>query len=146
MKFDVFRPDRPGIRKVLGDLEAEILEYVWLHSKDGGPVSVRSIYEDLKSRRQIAYTTVMSTMARLARKGVLDVDTSDQAYRYRPRMSEPQMAQKIVEHVVNSLIVNFKGETLAYVKGLEAEAAKDKAALQNELRGEIQRRRRRRQP
>lgn len=28
----VYRPDRPGIRKVLGDLEAEIMEFVWAHA------------------------------------------------------------------------------------------------------------------
>ncbi len=29
LDISVFRPDRPGIRKVLGDLEAEIMELVW---------------------------------------------------------------------------------------------------------------------
>src|SRR5713101_5268605 len=73
--ISVFRPDRPGIRKVLGDLEAEIMELVWSRPADQG-TTVRDIFEILyerrlrNERRRIAYTTAMNTMARLAKKNL----------------------------------------------------------------------------
>ena len=54
--------------KVLGELESEIMEIIW-RQKD--TVSVKDITEVLGKKRQIAYTTVMTIMTRLANKGVL---------------------------------------------------------------------------
>ncbi|MGH2454240.1 MAG: BlaI/MecI/CopY family transcriptional regulator, partial [bacterium] len=65
-KFEigVFRPNRPGVRKVLGDLEAEIMELAW--ARPAGGMKVREVFETLYPRRRLAYTTVMTTMTRLA--------------------------------------------------------------------------------
>src|SRR6266498_1406856 len=49
--ISVFRPDRPGIRKVLGDLEAEIMEAVWPRP-DGRGTTVRDVFEVLYDRRR----------------------------------------------------------------------------------------------
>ena len=87
--FSVFRPDRPGIRKVLGDLEADIMELVWARAPAEG-ATVRDVFEILYDRRRIAYTTVMNTMTRLARKNLLRVEKADQAYVYFPTMSQEQ--------------------------------------------------------
>src|SRR5947207_8973311 len=81
--ISVFRPDRPGIRKVLGDLEAEIMELVWARPVEQG-TTVRDIFEVLYERRRISYTTVMNTMTRLAKKRLLRVEKQDQAYVYSP--------------------------------------------------------------
>src|SRR6266581_850974 len=91
----VFRPDRPGVRKVLGDLEAEIMELVWSHPSEHG-TTVREIFEVLYERRRIAYTTVMNTMARLARKKLLWVETGEQAYVYHPNFTEQQFISRFV--------------------------------------------------
>ena len=65
-EISVFRPDRPGIRKVLGDLEAEVMELIWAHQSGEG-ITVRDVFAPLYQQRQIAYTTVMNTMTRLAK-------------------------------------------------------------------------------
>ena len=59
--ISVFRPDRPGIRKVLGDLEAEIMELIWARPTGQG-TTVREVFEVLYERRRVAYTTAMNTM------------------------------------------------------------------------------------
>src|SRR6266566_4084860 len=64
-EISVFRSDRPGIRKVLGDLEAEIMEVLWERPINQG-TTVREMFEVLYERRHMAYTTVMSTMTRMA--------------------------------------------------------------------------------
>src|SRR5947209_13966972 len=83
--ISVFRPDRPGIRKVLGDLEAEIMELIWARPAEQG-TTVREVFEILYERRRIAYTTVMNTMTRLAKKHLLRVEKQDLAYVYYPSL------------------------------------------------------------
>ena len=66
-----FRYNQVGLRKFLGDLECEIMELVW--KKANPTVTVRDIYDALRQQRQIAYTTVMTTMVRLSEKGLLRI-------------------------------------------------------------------------
>ena len=84
-----FRPDRPGVRKVLGDLEAEIMELIWARPTGRG-TTVREIFEVLYERRHLAYTTVMNTMTRLARKHMLRAEKADQAYVYFPNFTQDE--------------------------------------------------------
>ena len=136
-EISVFRPDRPGIRTVLGDLEAEIMELIWARPADQG-TTVREVFEALYERRRIAYTTVMTTMARLARKNLLRAEKVDQAYVYRPILSQEEFVSRFVGRVLEALLVGFAGATL---KGLEALADPRAAARARRVLGEIARRR-----
>src|SRR2546423_1312069 len=107
-----FRTDRQGIRKVLGDLEAEIMELVWERSVNQGTI-VRDVFETLYERRRIAYTTVMNTMSRLAKKGLLRVEKNDQAYVYYPNFTQQEFISLFVGHILEDLLVSFSSETLA---------------------------------
>src|SRR6202041_2027624 len=51
-----------------GELEAVLMQRIWDH---GGTLTVRDLFEELREERNIAYTTVMSTMDNLYRKGWL---------------------------------------------------------------------------
>jgi predicted transcriptional regulator len=137
LDISVFRPDRPGIRKVLGDLEAEIMEFIWARPPDGG-TTVREVFEALYERRRIAYTTVMNTMARLARKRLLLVEKDDQAYVYRPVFSQDEFVSRFVERVLESLLVSFTGPTLESLNALADPATAERA---RQLLDEIRRRR-----
>src|SRR5919108_4174438 len=95
LDITVFRPDRPGIRKVLGDLEAEIMELIWARPAGQGTL-VRDVFEVLYERRRIAYTTVMNTMTRLARKNLLRVEKKDQAYVYSPNFTQQEFVSRFV--------------------------------------------------
>lgn len=135
--ISVFRPDRPGIRKVLGDLEAEIMELVWARPADQGTI-VRDVFEILYERRRIAYTTVMNTMARLARKNLLRVEKHDQAYVYYPNFTQQEFVSRFVGRILEDLFVNFSGATLEGVSALPDQEA---ASHARQLLGEIARRR-----
>lgn len=116
-EFPVFHPNRPGIRKVLGDLEAEIMELIWARPANEG-ITVREIFEILYERRHLAYTTVMSTMARLAKKGLLRVETDEQAYLYTPTFTEEEFVSRFVGHILENLLVSFSGATMERLKAL----------------------------
>ena len=101
-----FRPDRPGIRKILGDLEAEIMEYIWSRPAEQG-VTVREVYEALLAQRHIAYTTVMSTMTRLAKKHVLRVATEQAAYQYFPTMMQEALLSHAAGRMMEDVLLHF---------------------------------------
>lgn len=132
-KITVFHPDRPGIRKVLGDLEAEIMEQVWERPVGTG-TTVRDVFETLYERRRIAYTTVMNTMSRLAKKHFLRVETQDQAYIYYPTFTQPEFVSRFVGSILENLFVNFSGVTMERVEALsDPKAATQARTLLEEI-------------
>lgn len=64
----------------LGELEAVVMERLWALDH---PVAVRDVLEDLQGERTLAYTTVMTVMDNLWRKGMLVREKDGRAYRYR---------------------------------------------------------------
>ena len=64
-----------------GELEAVIMERLW---ERGRPALVREILDDLRGDRDIAYTTVMTVMDNLHRKGWLRRERDGRAWRYEP--------------------------------------------------------------
>jgi predicted transcriptional regulator len=133
----LFRPDRPGIRKVLGDLEAEIMELVWSRPS-GISTTVRDIFETLSRRRRIAYTTVMTTMARLARKRLLRVRREGAAYVYSPAFTQDEFVSRVVGRILEDLLVSFTGETVERLRTIKDPRV---AARVRQLLVEIARRR-----
>ncbi len=99
----VFNPVGKGLRTVLGALEAEVMEAVWA----AGEATVRDVQGRLERRRPIAYTTVMTTLARLARKGLLRRRKVDAAYLYAPAVERDQLARAVADSVLDGLLEGF---------------------------------------
>ncbi len=141
--ISVFRPDRPGIRKVLGDLEAEIMELIWARPVGQG-TTVRDVFEILyerrmhDERRRIAYTTVMNTMVRLAKKNLLRVEKRDQAYIYYPNVTQQEFVSRFVGRILEDLFISFSGATIESLNALPDQQA---AAQARKTLDEIARRR-----
>jgi predicted transcriptional regulator len=105
-----------GVRG-FGDLEAVIMHLVWDH---GGPVTVRELFEELRQERSIAYTTVMSTMDNLHRKGWLDRVKEGKAYRYAATASREEYSARLMrealvgggdtEAVLNHFVAEMDGD------------------------------------
>ena len=109
-----FRFNQSGLRKFLGDLECEIMELVW--KKANPTVTVRDIYETLRQQRQIAYTTVMTTMVRLAEKGLLRVvDKAGLANCYSPAESRDQFIKNAVDKVLTIFVKEFPEESVQFI-------------------------------
>jgi predicted transcriptional regulator len=64
-----------------GELEALIMDRLW---ERGRPALVREILDDLRGDRDLAYTTVMTVMDNLYRKGWLRRERDGRAWRYEP--------------------------------------------------------------
>jgi BlaI family transcriptional regulator, penicillinase repressor len=78
--------------------ELEIMKIVWRHD---APVTVRDVYEDLRQRRSIAYTTVMTSMKTLEQKGYLKANQQDRAHLYRPARPKQQVIRDMVREFVD---------------------------------------------
>jgi predicted transcriptional regulator len=98
------------LQGLLGPLETEVMETVWRV----GETTVRDVHAELSQRRELAYTTIMTTMARLAAKGLLARDTSGLAHRYRPTVSREEYAQSTVTSVVDWLVNSFPVPAMSY--------------------------------
>ena len=128
-----FRPDRPGIRKVLGDLEAEIMELIWVQPPEKG-IAVRDIFALLYERRRLAYTTVMSTMARLGKKHLLRVEKNEQTYLYYPTCTEQEFISTVVGRILEDLFVSFSGSVRDGITAMkDPEAALEARNLLDEI-------------
>jgi predicted transcriptional regulator len=67
-----------------GELEATVMDRMW---SAAAARSVRELMEELQAERTIAYTTVMTVMERLFRKGMLTRVEEGRAYLYSPAQS-----------------------------------------------------------
>ena len=81
----------------LGQLEAAVMERVWAGDR---PVLVREVLEDLKQDRPLAYTTVMTVMDNLHKKGFLSRERQGRAYAYRAMRSREEHTAEIMEEVL----------------------------------------------
>ena len=112
---------RQPLADVLGPLEAEVMSVVW----DSDEVTVRDVHKALSKKRNIAYTTVMTTMGRLTDKGLLRRVEEQPAHRYFPEVSREQYAKSTVTSVVDWLVNHFRDPAVAYfIDKVEAEDEK----------------------
>src|SRR6202453_3396543 len=65
----------------LGDLERAVMDHLWSMPD---PQTVRQVHEALSARRDLAYTTVMTVLHRLAKKNLVSQIRDDRAHRYAP--------------------------------------------------------------
>jgi predicted transcriptional regulator len=65
----------------LGDLERAVMDHLWSAPQ---PQTVRQVHEALSEQRDLAYTTVMTVLQRLAKKNLVSQIRDDRAYRYEP--------------------------------------------------------------
>ena len=128
-----FRFNQTGMRKFLGDLECEIMELVWKKAKP--TATVREIYEVIYKQRGIAYTTVLTTMSRLAEKGILRiVDRTGLANCYAPAESRDQFIKRSVSHVLKIFMREFPSQCQEYFAQLPGKKINRSIASGSKLR------------
>ncbi|KWX20505.1 CopY family transcriptional regulator [Mycolicibacterium wolinskyi] len=82
-----------------GELEAKIMDRIWNHDPES--VTVRDVFDELAEERQIAYTTVMSTMDNLYTKGWLERERDGRAYRYWPTLTREQHSAQLMREALD---------------------------------------------
>jgi predicted transcriptional regulator len=121
----------------LGELESSVMRVVWQHS----PATAREVCDRMRGERARAYTTIMTTMDRLHRKGLLVREKDGLAWRYRPTMGEAEF-EATVANGLAARILAAHGEA-ALAAFVDAAADADESLL-DRLRQLIDARRRER--
>jgi predicted transcriptional regulator len=76
------------------------MDRMW--SRDSAiPTTVRELFDELATERNIAYTTVMSTMDNLHTKGWLARERDGKAYRYWPTLSREQHSARLMREALD---------------------------------------------
>jgi predicted transcriptional regulator len=95
----------------LGPLEHAVMRVVWAYA---APITVKHVFEALSADRDVAYTTVMTTMVRLAEKGMLTRAPCrpgaqrgrGSAYHYTIVVSRAELLRTAVEQILTSFAVD----------------------------------------
>jgi predicted transcriptional regulator len=110
-----------------GDLEAAVMDRLWSWRRSA---TVREVFEDLRSHRKIAYTTVMTVMDTLHSKGWLRRHLDGRAYRYEPVATREQYSADLMREALDAS--HDPGTTLVHFLDQVTEAESE--ALRRELR------------
>jgi predicted transcriptional regulator len=119
----------------LGPLEQKLLDEVWSR----GSVTVRELVADGKLRQ--AYTTIMTTLDRLFKKGLLLRDAEGKAFRYSPRCTREEFPRLVAVAGIRQWIESAQASSLSLTYFVEAISAHD-ARLLDQLRALVEGKRR----
>jgi len=128
-----------GLEKFLGELELAVMDVVWQQEN----ATVASVLENINQvgERQLAYTTIMTIMSRLAEKGWLTAKKQGRAYMYQAVHTRSEAEAAAVSSVVRSLVDDFGEVAIAqFAKELDdidpGQLARLLALADNEERSE----------
>ena len=99
--------------RVFGELETVVMARLWDLDGQG---TVRDVLEKIQLEREIAYTTVLSTMENLYRKGHLTRDREGKAYRYRTALSHAEHTAGLMREALSggqdtdAVLTHFVGD------------------------------------
>lgn len=134
----------------LGGLEQDVMARLWSAER---PRTVREVHAEIAARRDIAYTTVMTVLDRLERKGVVRRVRVGRAYEYEPVASRAQLTAELMHEALDvaddraAALVRFVGEASAEeAAALRAALAELETAGPDVPRGGTRRATRRRPP
>jgi len=106
---------RPALQP-LGKLETALMRIVWQHPS----VTAREVCERMLAGRERAYTTVMTTLDRLHRKGVLERRKDGMAWRYEARLSRVEFERGLADQLAAKILADHGDTALsAFVDAVE---------------------------
>jgi len=118
-----FKSSREILENSLGALEREVMDIAWREDE----INVRAACEQLTA--PVAYTTVMTTMDRLFKKGLLARRKVGRAFLYRATVSQQELEGVVASELVTSLLER-DGKALPLLSSLvDAVSDRDRALL-----------------
>jgi BlaI family transcriptional regulator, penicillinase repressor len=130
----IFHPFR-GTSRQLGPLEQRMLDGLWAR----GSATVRELVEG--DYRDLAYTTVMTTLDRLFKKGLLRRSEEGRAFRYVPQFSREEMHREAASNAFRQLLDASPASSLPLSFLVEILGERDQQLL-DDLRKLVDRKRR----
>ena len=104
-----FKPGARGAGHVLGELQTTVMEVLW---REPG-LTVNEVEERLQHHREIAHTTVLTTLDRMHGKGYLRREKQGKAFVYEPSYTRQEFEQRVAQEVLGSLLGQFTEPALS---------------------------------
>ena len=111
----------------LGRLERDVLDIVW----GAGEISVRKVCAQLD--RLVKYTTVMTTMDRLFKKGLLERKKAGRAFVYRAVVTKDELDALLAAEVIGAALQQDRQDPLTFLSSLVDVVSAQDLALLDEL-------------
>jgi len=134
-KADLEADRGPGERFHLGPLEIDVMEAMWSY----GTGNVREVVGRLE--RKLAYTTVMTTLDRLYKKGLLDRTLNDRAFMYTPKVTREAWDRRRAGEMMAGFLAGPEESRQLLLSCLVDAVGTHDAMLLDELEKKIQRKR-----
>jgi predicted transcriptional regulator len=93
----------------LGPLEKEVMEIVWKKNV----VSVKQVIAELSATHKLAYTTVLTILSRLWKKGLLDREKSGKSFVYKPKNDKQQTVNSMIRSTLQALVERYGDEAIS---------------------------------
>jgi BlaI family penicillinase repressor len=122
------RPAPP--REIPPPLELECLKALW----QIGHGSVRDVRQKLVGNRRLAYTTVMTVLDRLEKRGGVSRQKQGRAFIYEPKLTREMLRQFAVKDLVDAFFEGSEAALLEYLRNADKRGAIRAAADRNEAR------------
>lgn len=113
----------------LGELERSVMDHLW---SAGEPQTVRQVHEALSAHRDLAYTTIMTVLQRLAKKNLVVQHRDDRAHRYAPTHGRDELVAGLMVDALDQAADSGSREA-ALVHFVERVGADEAAALRRAL-------------
>ena len=107
-----------------GELEAAIMECLWSRQE---PASVRDVLGQLRTGKDLAYTTVMTVLDNLHRKGVVTREMAGRAWLYEPAFTREQHTAMLLREVLGTT-GDRQAALMHFVADLDPDAVADLTA------------------
>jgi predicted transcriptional regulator len=104
----------------LGELERRVMEELW---GSASPRSVRDVHAALTRDRDLAYTTVMTVLDRLAKKGLVNRESSGRAYLYAAVQTRAEMVADVMHEALEASKQDRTAALVAFVDRVTPEEA-----------------------
>lgn len=114
----------------LGDLERAVMDHLW---DTATPQTVRQVHEALCEQRDLAYTTVMTVLQRLARKNLVVQIRDDRAHQYAPVNSRDELVAGLMVDALDQA-ADVGDRRAALVHFVERVSADEAEALRHALK------------
>ncbi|MDD5434415.1 MAG: BlaI/MecI/CopY family transcriptional regulator [Nitrospira sp.] len=97
--MQTFKPHRSGLGRVLGDIEKVVMDVIWNKNEATG----REIFEEVGRDKQLAFTTVLTVMDRLLKKGLIKRVKHDRLFVYTATMSRDDFVRQVSHEVLEGI-------------------------------------------
>lgn len=98
----------------LGELERAVMDHLWSATE---PQTVRQVHEALASHRELAYTTVMTVLQRLAKKDLVIQQRDDRAHRYAPVHGRDELVASLMVDALQQAQSDGRAAALVHFVG-----------------------------